>query len=287
MTNMQKLLLIWTRAGEGEDDSPESSDDAIDWSMFGESSLEDDIVEDEDELEEVVEDVDAASDDTTQEEVKTAVEDTAVEDVAPKVEPVVEASVEADPVVAPTAEQEKQIAEQRTKFLSELEGGYQISKDDADMLLTEPEKVLPRLMANATMQILEQAAQMIQSQLQSLPEIIKQTQSVQAKETEVMGLVQKQYPALLESDEGKKALIDAAKLIRDKYPTESVEKRLERSGKLAYAILGLELVQTEPKVNAVAKVAPKPRPHVPAKTGTSPEVNKLNEQEAFFASIEY
>lgn len=297
MSNMQKLLLIWTRAGEGgeDDGAANTSSDEIDWSMFGSTDLEKDEELEEEELDEELKDDPTANvdpDKVTQEGNADPVPATApVEDApAAKVdEPAPVASAEPAATVEPTAEQENQIAEQRTKFLSELESSYQISKDDADLLLTEPDKVLPRLMANATMQILEQAAQMIQSQLQALPEIIKQTQSVQSKEAEILNMVQTQYPALMENDEGKQALVEAAKLIKAKYPNESVEKRLERSAKLAYVILGRELAPTGSQpVQQVVQKAPKPTPHVPAKsgTGTNTVATKLTEQEEFYASID-
>lgn len=298
MTNMQKLLLIWTRAGEGgeDDGAADTSSDEIDWSMFGSTDLENDDEEVDEEKVDEESDADPTAnvdpDKVTQEGNTDPVPVTAPVDNAPEAKPeeaAPVASAEPAAIVEPTAEQEKQIAKQRTKFLSELESGYQISKEDSDLLLTEPEKVLPRLMANATMQILEQAAQMIQTQLQALPEIIKQTQTVQSREAEVMGMVQKNYPALLENDEGKQALISAAKLVKDKYPNESVEKRLERSAKLAYAILGREVAPTGSQpAQQVTQKAPKPTPHVPAKsgTGTNTVAAKLSEQEEFYANID-
>lgn len=201
----------------------------------------------------------------------------ALEVVAPKVE---EKPAVVAPVAPKTEEPDPQVAV--TKFRGELEKQYAISQEDADLILSDPQTVLPKLMTNMHLAVLQSVGNLLQ---QSLPNLIsRQVQSDTVTQTRLQTFSQK-WPELVQDEAGQKATMAAIQALRQAEPTIGFEAMVERVGPLAYQLLGKQLPQATP-AQEPAPVKAVPKPHRPAKsTSTSSQPAKLGEQEEFFAQL--
>jgi hypothetical protein len=276
--NKTLSVLLYGVAGEGEQQPAE-----FDWgSLFDEPS---------DEPNDPDTDVDPAPVETPPAKEEIAPEPKVEEEPA-KVEedpqPTPEPKVEEPVIPEPVVEQPKQLTKeeqqaQLDQFRGELEGMYKISKDDADALTTDPESVFPKLAANLHMQIMTQVVTLLQQHQSQLPQVVEQTARVVKSKEDAANKFQERWPELLATPEGQKVAAEAAQIVRTRNPKASLEDVIEKSGKLAYTLLGKDI----PVVGTVApKVAAKPKPHVPASTKSAPVVTQQPNPEAdFYASF--
>lgn len=199
---------------------------------------------------------------------------------APKEEP-----KPAEPIPTPPVEQPKpeEYEAQLQKVMGELEGMYAISKDDADLFVTEPEKALPKLAAKLHFTIMQQFAQMQQQWQQSLPDTIEQTTKVVQRKQEAATAFSMRWPELAVGEESQAAVVEAVRLVKARNPNLSLQDTIEKSGRLAYSILGKEVPSQE---TPAPKKAEKPVPHTPASTKSAAvQTQQLTEEEAFYASL--
>lgn len=202
----------------------------------------------------------------------------------PEQKPVVETPTQ--PVEQPKRMTAEEFEAQRVKVMGELEAMYPISKDEADQLLAEPEKMLPKLAAQVHMNVMQTVFQLVQQQQQMLPQVVEQTTTMVKKKQEASQEFSARWPGLVDTEEGQKAALEAARLVRSRNPNASVQEVIEQSGRIAYSILGKD-VPAKAAPSAPAPTKAKPTPHAPATTKSSAGVKpqQMTEEEAFYASL--
>ena len=181
-----------------------------------------------------------------------------VEVVAPEVAPVV------PQYVAPTAPQPtpQQLAAQRAADLTKLEDLYKLSEEESAAMFTEPEKVLPKLLAKMH----QQATQSVLDSMQTaVPQIVQRTESATRVETEA-----RQAFFSVNSDlakpEYEAAVLQVGAMFRQVNPKAPREVAVQKIGELARVALNL------PPKAAVAVAEPAavqtPKPFTPSRGGT-------------------
>lgn len=181
-----------------------------------------------------------------------------VEVVAPEVAPVV------PQYVAPTAPQPtpQQLAAQRTADLVKLEDLYKLSEEESAAMFTEPEKVLPKLLAKMH----QQATQSVLDSMQTaVPQIVQRTESATRVETEA-----RQAFFSVNSDlakpEYEAAVLQVGAMFRQVNPKATKEVAVQKIGELARVALNL------PPKAAVAAAEPAAvqtsKPFTPSRGGT-------------------
>lgn len=162
-----------------------------------------------------------------------------------KVEPEVEKKVEPEVTVEPTAEEQKVAQEEEVKkFMDGLETQYAVSEADADLLVSAPEKVLPKLAANIHAKIMSQVVQampqmmeaMVAKVIQAQPQIVTGAMSRQTEAQKANDNFDKAFPELVGKDAELKT---AATAVMANFPDLSLEEKMQKTGEVAYAMLGL------------------------------------------------
>lgn len=289
MNKAQKLYTLWYGvAGEGE---PTEGGEEVNW-----ESLFDAVPEEEDDelKEKPVEGSPAPvetppADDVTNvvpqpEPVANAPKEEVITPEAPAPKPTEEAP-------KPPVEQPKQLTEaeqqaQLTQLQGELEGMYGVSKEEADLLMTEPEKVLPKLAAKVHLNIMRQMADVFRDFQQSLPQVVEQTTKVVETKQKAANDFSARWPGLIDTPEGQQAAVQAAQIVRSRNPKLSLQEVIEQSGRIAYSILGKDVPVPAPTAKQ-GQSAQKPKPHIPAATKSAGTVQtqQLSPEEAFYASL--
>lgn len=213
------------------------------------------------------------------------------------VEPVVETppvEEESDPApLTDEPEETPEVPEQPTeaaqtaekeKWLGELAERYKLSEEDADTMVSSPEKILPQLAANMHAQILgdvlqavsgmipQALAQAVQAQPHVIAEAMTSHTSAEQKRSDFF----KAYPQLV----GKESVIkEVAKTVQANFADLSFEQQLDKTGQVAMAMLGLQVEAPQ----AEAPSEPAPEPFVPAKSGggSPPATGASSEWEEF------
>ena len=181
-----------------------------------------------------------------------------VEVVAPEVAPVV------PQYVAPTAPQPtpQQLAAQRAADLTKLEDLYKLSEEESAAMFTEPEKVLPKLLAKMH----QQATQSVLDSMQTaVPQIVQRTESATRVETEA-----RQAFFSVNSDlakpEYEAAVLQVGAMFRQVNPKAPREVAVQKIGELARVALNLP-----PKAAGVVAepaAAQTSKPFTPSRGGT-------------------
>jgi hypothetical protein len=144
--------------------------------------------DDDDEGEEDVTSVPEASDEPAEEE--SAQEEESVEASPPTQEPVAPAPQPENVVQQPPVEQQaqpqqpqisqeelqKQLEAQRAQVLEQLSKQFPISQEDADLLVTSPEQVMPKLAANLFLRTYEAVMQGVRQQMPQMMMVATQMQ---------------------------------------------------------------------------------------------------------------
>ena len=156
----------------------------------------------------------------------------------------------------------EKLAELKENFRAELEKQFAISDDDANLLVTAPEKVLPRLASNIALQIMEQVQVMQNQFVQSLPNMMQQAQVQSTSEAAMQAKFMETTPELsqLNQKDLEAAIAEFAPIIKKRFPDLSVDERLAKLGTLIKTTYGLKAAA--PKKEAVQKKQP-PKPHTP------------------------
>lgn len=189
-----------------------------------------------------------------------------------KVEEKEEAKVEPTPEPAKPAEEESApevdpevAAQARQDFLADVEKSFEISDDDANMLLTEPEKVLPKLGAMVYDRAMQDVAHLVQQQqqqfMQALPQIITHTQQAATQEDTARATFLEVNPGL-DSVGNLNDLVDAlAPTVMQANPGKSGKELMGIIGNMIYPMVGM----ARPAAATQEQPAPtKVKPHVPA-----------------------
>jgi len=166
--------------------------------------------------------------------------------------------------VAPTAPQPtpQQLAAQRAADLTKLEDLYKLSEEESAAMFTEPEKVLPKLLAKMH----QQATQSVLDSMQTaVPQIVQRTESATRVETEA-----RQAFFSVNSDlakpEYEAAVLQVGAMFRQVNPKATKEVAVQKIGELARVALNL------PPKAAVAAAEPAAvqtsKPFTPSRGGT-------------------
>lgn len=177
---------------------------------------------------------------------------------------------------APKQPTEEEIAAQREEIRSHFEKQFAISEEDANLLVSEPEKVLPRLASNVMMQTYDMMQRAMGNMINQLPQMIQQSQATVQSETEVKNQFMELNPALktMDATELDEAVAELAPVIKKRFPNATPQERMAKLGKMIAASYGLEA--PAPKKAAKAK-PPKPvTPAAPARSSTPPASNQLS-----------
>jgi len=163
--------------------------------------------------------------------------------------------------VAPEAQRltEEEWAARSQKYEQDLAAHYAVSKEDADALVTEPEKVLPRLAARVHRSVLEST---VVGVMAHLPRYIEQhlasQQTYKANEQDFFG----KWPAL-QKPEYQDAIRRIGSAYRLTNPMADKTRAIEEIGAMAMFQLGLVPTGTQ------VPLAPA-RPFAPAAPGGTP-----------------
>lgn len=158
---------------------------------------------------------------------------------------------------APAVITPEQQAEQRANYLSSVETSFELSEDDRVAMVTEPEKVLPRLAAQVHLRTLEQVAQL-------LPAVIEaQVQNMVQRQAVIMEGVQAFFG---EWPELQAHAADAAKALtvfRQSNPNLTREQLIEQAGAFVAQQKGLQLLPKSKRAAAPAPAGNNRRPAPP------------------------
>jgi hypothetical protein len=177
--------------------------------------------------------------------------------------------------------------EQRTKqqvetYRSELQKAYAISDEDADAILTDPKTVLPRLMANMHLTMLQQVGQFVQS---AMPDLVQnQVRTVSQVDSRMQTFAEK-YPDLV-TKENQSYATEALQVVKRLYPKASFEEMLDKVGPVAYSLMGKAApVAAAPAAAPVSQAKPKPFLSQ-AKPSTAPKpAQNLDSTQEFLAGL--
>lgn len=153
---------------------------------------------------------------------------------------------------ARTPEQEAQVLGQLQDALSKQ---YVLSEEQADLLVTDPNKVVPQLLAQMHMNVLSHALRMVQ---ESLPQQFTQHTERALAEQKLNDQFSAAFPDLSLSDkEVNQAVTQAVALVKTQMPKATMEEKIQRVGALTRALLG------KPAPTAQAVQQPVSRPAAP------------------------
>ena len=151
-----------------------------------------------------------------------------------------------------TPEQEAQVLGQLQDALSKQ---YVLSEEQADLLVTDPNKVVPQLLAQMHMNVLSHALRMVQ---ESLPQQFTQHTERALAEQKLNDQFSAAFPDLSLSDkEVNQAVTQAVALVKTQMPKATMEEKIQRVGALTRVLLG------KPAPTAQAVRQPVSRPAAP------------------------
>lgn len=149
-----------------------------------------------------------------------------------------------------------QLAQHREAMVEALSERFAISEEDAELLQTQPEAVLPRMAAN----IMFEAISSVHKQIQEfVPAIIEQHMRVQKAQAEAENAFYSRWPALKGLDGEKFARLSGIiKAYNTSNPQVPRERRIEEIGAIAHQVLGIPIqpVAAAPKRGATPAFRP-------------------------------
>lgn len=185
------------------------------------------------------------------------------EAVPPVAAPVLPTPAQPAPVVAPREEATpEEYQTWRTAKATELQASYAISDDDAAALLTEPEVVLPKLMANAHMMVLESSMRAMQAMM---PVMMQEYAQTTERNTKAQGLFTSINPDLADPS-FEPAIMQLGQVYRKVNPTAGPEEASRAIGALVRSALNITAAPAA--AASPAQPAPlRPAPFTPARGG--------------------
>lgn len=153
------------------------------------------------------------------------------------------------------------------KWMEELAGRYQVNEEDADLLVTEPEQVLPKMAANIHAQVMADVLKAVNGLLpqafgqlvQAQPQVIKSALGAYETQTSAKEAFYESNPELVGKE---KLVLEVAKTVAQNFPDLSLEEQLAKTGQVAKSMLGLES-----EVVGDSKKEEPQRPFIPASGG--------------------
>lgn len=286
-------------APAGEDAGSEGESEFEDMAESFESGSYDEVEEGEAEDES---ESDAESDDSQQDETDESSEETeededadaeADEDGTDKDDDEEDADdEEEDEGEKPEPLTAEQIETARNEYIDSIAEKFAITDEEADQLRTEPEKVLPRLLAKTHTQALEQAVAIMR---QNLPQLVGSQLTQQSTAKEVEGKFFGKYPEL----KSKKAMRTAekmAKAYRSANPDADLDEVMDNVAFMTWKKLGLPMDKLSERMNGTQseeinrssqerRSKESFRPASPGKTGAENRRPASGEAESEFEEI--
>jgi hypothetical protein len=164
---------------------------------------------------------------------------------------------------APSPSQEPDYAAWRNEQITALTAGYQLSDEEAAAALTEPEVVIPKLLARAHMQAVESAIRGMQAMLPQMMQAQQQTTSVETRAQEMFFGANSDLkdPALAP------AIQECGKLFRKLNPKATPEQAVLGIGNLVRSTMGMPAAAAGQPVAAPAAPVASAAPFAPARGG--------------------
>lgn len=252
------FLTTSTEPADPADTGSDFAEDSVQWgALANELEAEDEGLDSVDEPAVVAEPVETPVSPTpTPAPVPTPVVST---DPVPAVTPVpVAAPAQPTPPEAPSPEV---YTAWRDKRISELSGLYALNESDAQALLTEPEVVLPKLVAKAHMEVLEASMRAMQAMM---PVMMQQVSQHTERNTQAKGLFTQINPDLADPAY-EPAILELGSYYRSKNQQASPEEASRAIGALVRAAFGL--TRQEQVAITPPPAQPAVTPFVPARGG--------------------
>lgn len=181
---------------------------------------------------------------------------------------------------APEQLSAEQVQQGLDNMRSELEKTYNLSDEDADVFATDPQAVIPKLMANMHMQITQQLLQIVS---QALPQQISATTARVQNSEKLSNDFGTMFPDLKGTD--PKVMQTAVGLVKQQMPADAtMEEKMQRTGQLIYAMTGKAAPAPQAKGTPPAR---RSKPHTPAKGSQSapPTPQPKGKMEALFSEF--
>jgi len=188
--------------------------------------------------------------------------------VAPPASPVAQPAAQppAEPV-APGALSTQEVIQRRDNFVKEVAGRYTLTQEQKDLMLTEPDKVIPQL---AGRMIVDTFDMVVQTVFQQLPGIIHSMTQQQKASSSAEEAFFKRWPAL-QKPEHAAPVMRLAQAYRRLNPQMPLEQLIEEVGAAAHVALKVPYDQQPAQPSAPVPVAPNNvLPFTPAAPGGTP-----------------
>lgn len=216
---------------------------------FESSSYDDEVEEGDDAASKETADDDGSAEktnDESSEEVETERDESEAdedeskeEEETDEPEPEEEAEETSEPLTS------EQIEEARNQYIDQMAEQFAVSDEEADMLRTEPEKVIPKMMARAMTQALEQSVQIMRN---NLPQLVGTQLTQQSKAQEIESKFFGKYPELKDK-KAIKVAEGAAKAYRQANPDATLEEVMDSVAFMTWKRLGLPMEQLSERMN--------------------------------------
>lgn len=215
---------------------------------FEASSYDDEVEEGGDESTEETADKETPSskaDDGESEEVETEEDASETDEDESKEEEETDEPEEEEAEEKPEPLTSEQIEEARNQYIDQMAEQFTVSDEEADLLRTEPEKVIPKMMARAMTQALEQSVQIMRN---NLPQLVGTQLTQQSKAQEIETKFFGKYPELKDK-KAVKIAEGAAKAYRQSNPDASLEEVMDSVAFMTWKRLGLPMDKLAERMN--------------------------------------
>lgn len=209
-------------------------------------------------------------------------EEPKVEPEEPKVEPEVKKEVKKEEETKEEVTPES-LEEQRNQYLASVEKDFAISEEDANLIVTEPEKVLPRLATQIYDRAMRDTAEMFRNFSEQMPQMLNNVskQQTQASEAEQLFLAANPGIEVIEKDELETLVNTFAPLVTQQNPNASTEEKLKALGRTIAAAKGISLSEAKQELSNKEEIVQPHSPAAPTRSGAQPQPAPVTETDAF------
>lgn len=176
------------------------------------------------------------------------------------------------------------LEEQRKQYLASVEKDFAISEEDANLIITQPEKILPRLAANIYDRAMRDTAEMFRNFSEQIPNMLQgiSQQQRQASEAEQSFLAANPGIEAIDKTELEGLISTFAPLVAQQNPNASAEDKLKALGRTIAAAKGISLKEVAPEKTPPKEEPVKPHtPAAPVSTGAQPQPAPASEADVF------
>lgn len=217
------------------------------------------------------------------------------EEPEPKVEPKEEQKEEPEAKKPEEVEEKKEPTEeereqQREQYLAEVEKAFALSEEDANLMVTEPEKILPRLAARMHDYTMQHVAAMQQQMVQQLPQLMQgfAQQQTAAQQQESAFLEANPFLKEMDRTELEEAVNELAPIVAKRAAGKTPEEKLKLLGQTIAQLKGISSTPAKEKP-AGGSEKPKSKPFKPAAPASSgvetPKPAPANQAEAWIDAL--